>query len=112
MRIEFDRKIRQKMSPIDIIYKPVKKEDEIVEWFFSTQMNLAFRATLNENKEPKKLKHSTAFQCYFCSTYYSRKERFDRHIENCTGRPGFFYNFNTQNLLTFEENLNLNVIFH
>ena len=26
VRIEFDRKLRQKMSPIDIIYKPVKKK--------------------------------------------------------------------------------------
>ena len=31
VRIEFERKLRQKMSPIDIIYKPVKKEDEIIE---------------------------------------------------------------------------------
>ena len=92
------------MSSIEIIYKPVKKEDEIIECFFSSKMNLAYRATFSENKELK-LKHSTAFQCYFCSTYYSRKERFDKHIENCTGRPGFVYNFNTQNLLTFEENL-------
>ena len=104
VRIEFDRKLRQKMSPIDIIYKPVKKEDETIECFFSSRMNLAYRATFSENKELK-LKHSTAFQCYFCSTYYWRKNKFDRHIENCTGRPGFVYNFNTQNLLTFEENL-------
>ena len=26
-------------------------------------------------------------------------------MENCTGRPGYVYNFNTQSLLTFEENL-------
>ena len=104
VRIEFDRKLRQKMYPIDIIYKPVKKEDEIIECFFSSQMNLAYRATFSENQKLK-LKHSTAFQCYFCSNYYSQKERFDRHIKNCTGRPGFVYNFNIQNLLTFEENL-------
>ena len=38
-RIEFERKLRQKMSPIDIIYKPVKKEDEIIECFFTSQIN-------------------------------------------------------------------------
>ena len=89
------------MSPIDIIYKPVKKEDEIIECFFSSQINLAYRTSFSENQ---KLKHSTAFQCYFCSNYYSRKDKFDRHIENCTGKPGYVYNFNIQNLLTFEEN--------
>ena len=102
VRIEFDRKLRQKMSPIDIIYKPVKREDEIIECFFSSQINLAYRTTFSENQ---KIKHSTAFQCYFCSNYYSRKDKFDRHVENCTGKPGYVYNFNIQNLLTFEENL-------
>ena len=41
----------------------------------------------------------------FCSNYYVRTDKFDRHFKNCTGGPGYVYNFNTQNLLTFEENL-------
>ena len=45
------------------------------------------------------------FQCYFCSDYYGRKDKFKRHIENCKGRPSYVYNFNLQSLLTFEENL-------
>ena len=104
VRIEFDRRLRQKFSPIDIIYKPVKKEDEIIECFFSEKMNLAYRTTYSEDKKMT-LKHGTAFQCYFCSNYYCRKDRYDRHIENCVEKPGFIYNFDAQNLLTFEENL-------
>ena len=34
VRLEFDRKLRQKMLPIDIIYKPVKKETQNIEFFF------------------------------------------------------------------------------
>ena len=102
VRIEFERKLRQKMYPIDIIYKPVKKEDEIIECFFISQINLAYRSTFSENQ---KIKHSTAYQCYFCSNYYGGKDKFDRHIENCTGKPGYLYNFNIQNMLTFKENL-------
>ena len=90
------------MSPIDIVYKPVKKEDEIIECFFSLKINLAYRSTFSENQ---KIRHGTAFQCYFCSNYYSRKDKYDRHMENCSGKPGYVYNFNIQNLLTFEENL-------
>ena len=71
VRIEFERKLRQKISPLDIIYKPVKKEDEIAECFFTKQINLAYRSTFSENQ---KIKHSTAFQCYFCSNYYVRKD--------------------------------------
>ena len=67
-------------------------------------MNLAYRTTYSEDKKMT-LKHGAAFQCYFCSNYYCRKDRYDRHIENCVGKPGFIYNFDTQNLLPFEENL-------
>ena len=94
VRIEFERKLRQKMSPLDIISKPVKKEDEIIiQCFFTTQINLAYRSSFSENQ---KIKHSTAFQFYFCSNYCGRKDKFERHIENCTGKPGYVYNFNTQ----------------
>ena len=65
------------MSPIDIIYKPVKKEDEIIESFFSSQINLAHRTTFSKNQ---KLRHSAAFQCCFCSNDHARKNKFDRHI--------------------------------
>ena len=77
------------MSLIDIIYKPVKKEDEIIGCFFTSQINLAYRPTFSENQ---KIKHSAAYQCYFCSNYYGRKDKFDRHIENCTGKLGYVYN--------------------
>ena len=39
------------MSPIDIIYKPVKKEDEIIERFFSVKIHLAYRPTFSENEK-------------------------------------------------------------
>ena len=69
-------------------------------------MNLAYRASFSVDRKRSKIKHGTAFQCYYCSHYFARKDRlFERHIKNCTGKPGFVYNFNTQNLLTFEENL-------
>ena len=102
VRVEFEKQIRQKMSPIAIIYKPVRKETENIDCYFSKKINYAFRASFSEND---KIRHGTAFQCHYCSTYYGRKDKFDRHIENCAGQPGFVYNFNTQNLVTFEENL-------
>ena len=70
--------------------------------FFSKRINLVYRTSFSKIQ---KIRHGTAFQCYFCSNYYGRKDKFDRHIENCTGRPGFVYNFNIQSLLTSEENL-------
>ena len=102
VRVEFEKQIRQKMSPIAIIYKPVRKETENIDCYFSKKINYAFRTSFSEND---KIRHGTAFQCHYCSTYYGRKDKFDCHIENCAGQPGFVYNFNTQSLVTFEENL-------
>ena len=66
-RLEFSKKLREKMSPIDIVYKPVKKETENVECLFSQKINTAYRTTFSENE---KTRHGTTFQCYFCSNYY------------------------------------------
>ena len=105
VRLEFDNEIRRDFNPVDIIYKPVKKENEILNCFFSDKLHLAFRASYNEITTWKKLTHSCAFQCYFCSKFWIRKSKLERHMKNCTGKPGFIYNFQTRNLLTFEENL-------
>ena len=37
--------------------------------------------------------------------YYAWQDKFHCHVENCTVHLGYVYNFNTQSLLTFEENL-------
>ena len=70
--------------------------------FFSKKLNLAFRVLYNEGQ---RIKWSTSLQCYLCSNYYALQDKFDRHAENCTGCPSYVYNFNTQSLSTFEENL-------
>ena len=77
VRLEFDKKLRQKILSIDIVYKPVKKETENIECFFSRRINMAYSTTFNKNE---KIRHETAFQCYFCSNFYGRKDKFDRHI--------------------------------
>ena len=69
-------------------------------------MSLAYRTTYSSGTDTK-LKHGCAFRCHFCPKFFSRKASFDRHIESCSGIPGFIYNFDTQNLLTFEKNLKL-----
>ena len=94
--IEF---IKKPLRSIDIIYKPVKKCDNIVNCLFSKKLNLAFRVSYSEGQRTK---CSTAWQCYFCLNYYTQQDKFDGHVENSTGHPGYVYNFNTQNLLTFE----------
>ena len=107
VRLEFDNEIRKEFTPVDIIYKPVKKENEILNCFFTDKLHLAYKATYNETIKWDKLKSSCAFQCYFCGKFWTRKTKLETHMKNCTGKPGFVYNFQTRNLLTFEENIKL-----
>ena len=61
--VEFSKKLRQTFRPTDIIYKPVKRSDEIINCYFSEKLNQAFCVSFNEGT---KIKHCTAWQCYFC----------------------------------------------
>ena len=102
VRVDFDQEIQKDFSPIDIVYKPVKKENETIDCFFTDKIHLAFRTTFTEGE---KTKHTSAFRCYYCTKFFSRKERLEKHLKCCSGKPGYVYNFDTQNILTFKENL-------
>ena len=96
VRLEFDNEIRKEFKPIDIIYKPVKKENAILNCFFTDKLHLAYKAVYNETTKWDKLKSTCAFQCYFCSKFWTRKTKLATHMKNCTGKPGFVYNFQTR----------------
>ena len=100
--LEFAKKLTQKFVPIDIIYKTVRKCPKIINCYFSSKLNLAFSSTFSENF---KIRHGTAFQYYYCSNWYDRKDKFNRHLNCCVRKPGYVYNFNIQTLVIFEENL-------
>ena len=105
VRLEFDNEIRKEFTPIDIIYKPVIKQNAILNCFFTDKLHLAYKAVYNETTKWDKLKSSCAFQCYFCGKFWTRKPKLATHMKNCLGKPGFVYNFQTRNLLTYEENI-------
>ena len=105
VRIDFEQKLRRDFLPIDIIYKPIKKEDEIIDCFFTDKIHLAYRTTYNNDQKTDKLRHGYAFRCHYCSVYFTRNDRYQKHLDNCTGKPGFIYKFDTENLSTFEDNL-------
>ena len=93
MAVEQEKKNRKKFRPVDIIYKPIKKNDELINCYFSEKFNFGFHGKFTEGSDTK-IKYCSAWQCYFCSNFYGRKDKFERHIENCTGQPGIVYNFN------------------
>ena len=98
--MENENKIRKKFLPIDIIYEPLSNQNDIINYYFSDQINLSLVGSWLINNKSKN-KWSSAWQCYFCSNYFAKQLRFDSHIKHCTGQPGIIYNFNARNLVTF-----------
>ena len=95
---------RQKkdLRPIDIIYEPVRNQNAVIKRFFSTDIRFAYVGRIPKSGRTAL---NRPYQCYYCSTFFERKSVFERHIKNCSGKPGIVYNFNIQNIVTFEDNL-------
>ena len=51
VRLEFDRKLRQKMLPINIVYKPVKTETENIDFFFLGELTWPIELRLTKMKK-------------------------------------------------------------
>ena len=91
VRVKFSKKIETNILPNRYNLQTCEKCD-IINCYFSFN-------------EGSKIKHCSAWQCYYCSNYYAKKDKFDRYFENCTSHPGYVYDFNTQSLLMFKGNL-------
>ena len=70
--------------------------------FCTKDISKVFRNTCNKGD---KLTHSFAHQCYYCSKFFAHPDKHKQHMEHCSGIPGIIYNFNNQNLVSFEHNL-------
>ena len=80
----------------------MKKWNDIIDCYFSTDLATAYRAEWSTGKNKR---HARAFQCYYCNAYYIQKMRFQKHIEKCSGIPGVVYKFTNKNLVSFEDNI-------
>ena len=94
---------KKDLTPINIIYIPVKSQNEVIECFFTEDIRHAFRGTYSAGQE---VRHTAGVQeCYYCSNHFFRKGDFDKHIKICGKKPGVVYDVNLQNVVTFEDNI-------
>ena len=80
----------------------MKNTDAEIKCYFSQDISRACRNTCNKDE---KLSHGFAYQCYYCNKFFVRPDKHKRHMQHCSSVPGIVYNFNNQNLVTFEDNL-------
>ena len=101
--IEHEKKQRKLFKPIDIIYKPTKSIEIEPLCFFSDDISKAYLSPYSKGKKGITRAHK-CYQCYYCNKFFIQEIRQKRHIENCSGRPGVVYNFNNQNLISYQDN--------
>ena len=68
----------------------MRSQGEVVECFFPTDIRYAYRGT---HEKGDGVEHVMPYECYYCSTFFARK------------KPGIVYDFNIQNVVSFEDNL-------
>ena len=102
--VQCRRELRRKFTLIDIIYKPVIRKTDPIHCFVSSEIAKSYYSvfTNGKNEIPRT---GFAYYCYYCQKFFTRNNRFKNHIDSCSGVPGIVYNFHTQNLITFEDNL-------
>ena len=100
--IEHEQKQRKLFKPINIIYKPTKSIKIEPLCFFSDDISKAFSSPYSKGKKGITRVHK-CYQCYYCNKLFIQEIRQKRHNENCSGRPGVVYNFNNQNLISYQD---------
>ena len=96
------QKIVRQISLIDIIYKPIKNPKISLLYYFIEDISKAYTNFYNQ-KDTFKRAYS-CYECYYCRKFFLKKGRHKRHMENCAGAPVVIYNFNTKNLISFQDN--------
>ena len=108
--IECAKKQRKKLMPIIIIYKLTKHIEIEPLCYFSDDISKAYT---NLYSTPTRMKQTNKnYQCYYCNKFFIRSEKHQSHINNCSGAPGVVYDFNNQNLISYQDNFMLRVTFH
>ena len=71
--LEYGKMLKKKFRPVDISFKLIKKKEDKINCYFSKELHLPYRSTYNEGD---KIKHLSAFQCYYCNNFYRVKSNF------------------------------------
>ena len=74
LRIYKKEKKEKEYQPIDIVYQPVKKYDEIIDCYFRDSIHKAYRTTMSQDKKKDKSTHSNSYQCFACNKFFFSKK--------------------------------------
>ena len=95
IHIEYEKKERKNFQPLDIIYKLTKDLETEPLCYFTTDISLAYSVYY---LCASKMTRATKVQlCHYCNHFFAHNQKkFERHLKNCSGKPGVIYNFTNQ----------------
>ena len=89
-----------------MIYKATKRIEIEPLCFFSTDLSKSYSSYYSAG-EKKGLKQAhRVCQWYYCNKCFINSNKQERHSKNCSGIEGIVYNFNNQNLISYQDNFN------
>ena len=84
--------IKNHYVPINVVYFPVKKYDEIIDRYLTDSIHLVFPTTLSVGKN-KPLEHACTYQCHGCLFFFTAKNKYENHLKVWTKMPDVIYKF-------------------
>ena len=103
IRIEYEKKERKSFELLNIIYKPTKQLEIEPLCYFSTDILQAYSAYYSSGSRMQRARKVQ--QCHYCNHFLAHHpNKFERHIKQCSGKPGVIYNFTNQSLVSYEDN--------
>ena len=91
------------LVPINIIYEPVKKQDQVIKCYFTNDLKNAYRALYHKSQNI--VTANTLYERYYCNDLLVTKSRYEKHLRVCGKKPGVIYDFMLKNIVTFQDNL-------
>ena len=91
------------LIPVNILYKPVKRENDVIECFFTDDLKNVYRALYMRSSMHESLA-KTLYECFYCREFWLRKCKWQNHIRVCGKKTGVVYNLQLKNIVTFEDN--------
>ena len=92
--------IEERFNGFKIIYKPVSKISQTINYYFSKSMRNAYRV-VSDLKKGKDV--TSADQRFACNKFFIQKKSLERHLQVSGYMPGIIYKFENQNMQTFSD---------
>ena len=78
--LKLSRENKTDVLPITILYKPVRKQDEVIKCYFVQDLRYAYRSIYQ--KIQKDFTGNTLYECYYCNDFWIIKSKYEKTFKN------------------------------